>query len=1313
MPSLKVRDPQKEGLSNAISRLHFSFRHEQLSDVETAISKANETLDSEAYQKVLDIALSIACDKSLRAAVEFLLSKKADPNSRATNGHPPLRRAVERCENTGCAAESIVELLLNHGAQAEVFGQDKTTPLMLARSTTVVRLLLKHGANVNATDNEGRSVLMYAQHEDIISCLLEHQALLEARDHHANTVLSHYLQRDRSAGLAQLLIDRRADVNAADNVGRTVLMYAVWKNHIDVVTRLLFEENVDLSQTDSRSRNVWHHFAMDTDRRMHGDDDKTAVLFNLLLGATQKASVATSDIMKARDVRDRTCLHWAAASGNLWIARALLERGLIQVDALEHRNKTSLHLAIRFAGTLDLTSLSHSQPSTAQNDSAQPAPRPATHQSNGNLAPPRGRARKQGSLGAQEQSNQSRLLDLVKNIVALLLQYGADVNAESDGGWTPLHTACVEQATPLVVDQLLQSGARPNRRTLSGKTPFHLSCENGLIELVKYFLERKDVIFDTKDNFGNTPLLASANSQHLEIVQLLAPWTDRRRNRLSEAAKKAAQSFNATIVDFGLYRKQQKRRNLRRKTTIYDLLYSEPVTDEQAARSLSTVCNNSSNDKTDFRWIHLPVNNVQWCQELITKRFIEEGAVDIEGFKLLERAFLYQHRGQKVHSSYMRPMCRTVPRSKHVAREEPEEERSPVKNIIVTQHASPGSLPVRQSNTDIPSWRLSTDLSPPNLRAPRRASTMNSVSNFDIGELERTAEGTARSRSHSRPREAPESVKKARARSAKYPDTNVFLFAPYLHFETDLRRQEMQKALQAMETAQLTAGGGNQVVCTMMPDNEVLESSPEFALYKAHLHSELHIRRTLDQSFYRTIDTDARDIDQVVYRYEQELSKSKHQEEDSRDDVKVLMVDQLWMWILGDDLVVTSFPQRWRQPPKDPLNVLEGIMEEINSATTQSVDNVYDLAILIAGRCFGTFDQSDVRSDGSRFLDMFESSIGKAMDDETHFFAEFDHASRQISGFLSSTLATQSQQMRDSNDLRRLPADKPTGNQRHSHRSALPKNKHPRAMQTLLDIAAEIELLSDVKDIRDELDMLRLVFEQQTQVIPGVHEAVDTILGHEKGSEGRKSKVLNRLGYHERAIDRSVKEIERMDKQAERIYVSIRDLLDLKQKHANAVEASYARIQASETARQGQILMVFTIVTVIFLPLSFIAAFLDLEIAEYPHRQGSQQLTLGYALKYTLGIGGGIAAICVILALSANRMQREVRRLWAHTIGNSDQPVDSQQRPEKQERPVPPSATGKTVERQTPSDVRSRARRSLRPASLRAAESAGVEKSPV
>lgn len=100
----------------------------------------------------------------------------------------------------------------------------------------------------------------------------------------------------------------------------------------------------------------------------------------------------------------------------------------------------------------------------------------------------------------------------------------------------------------------------------------------------------------------------------------------------------------------------------------------------------------------------------------------------------------------------------------------------------------------------------------------------------------------------------------------------------------------------------------------------------------------LHIRRTLDQSYFSTFeDTAARDTDQVVYR-QTRARKQKHQEEEERnattpkegqpdgscdtavespstsasdthtkkDPVKlvgitrVVMVDQLWMWILGE-----------------------------------------------------------------------------------------------------------------------------------------------------------------------------------------------------------------------------------------------------------------------------------------------------------------------------------------------------------------------------------------------------------------------------
>ena len=50
----------------------------------------------------------------------------------------------------------------------------------------------------------------------------------------------------------------------------------------------------------------------------------------------------------------------------------------------------------------------------------------------------------------------------------------------------------------------------------------------------------------------------------------------------------------------------------------------------------------------------------------------------------------------------------------------------------------------------------------------------------------------------------------------------------------------------------------------------------------------LHLRRTLDQSYYWTIqDTSVRDRDQVVFRGTKDTGEPR-----------VIMVDQLWMWIL-------------------------------------------------------------------------------------------------------------------------------------------------------------------------------------------------------------------------------------------------------------------------------------------------------------------------------------------------------------------------------------------------------------------------------
>lgn len=76
------------------------------------------------------------------------------------------------------------------------------------------------------------------------------------------------------------------------------------------------------------------------------------------------------------------------------------------------------------------------------------------------------------------------------------------------------------------------------------------------------------------------------------------------------------------------------------------------------------------------------------------------------------------------------------------------------------------------------------------------------------------------------------------------------------------------------------------------------------------------------------------------------------------------------------DLVITSFPQRWRQPKNDPLSLLDGIIEDMNSKTRLPVKSVHDLAMLITSRAAGIFDRHRPGVEDYQFMDMFESSIG-------------------------------------------------------------------------------------------------------------------------------------------------------------------------------------------------------------------------------------------------------------------------------------------------------------------------------------------------
>ena len=71
-------------------------------------------------------------------------------------------------------------------------------------------------------------------------------------------------------------------------------------------------------------------------------------------------------------------------------------------------------------------------------------------------------------------------------------------------------------------------------------------------------------------------------------------------------------------------------------------------------------------------------------------------------------------------------------------------------------------------------------------------------------------------------------------------------------------------------------------------------------VYK-HSPNPIHVRRSLDQSYYSTlVDTSTRDKDQVVQKY----ARKKFNKNDT--ECPMLMVDQCWLWILGGSRSLNS-----------------------------------------------------------------------------------------------------------------------------------------------------------------------------------------------------------------------------------------------------------------------------------------------------------------------------------------------------------------------------------------------------------------------
>ncbi|RDW91517.1 hypothetical protein BP5796_02682 [Coleophoma crateriformis] len=433
----------------------------------------------------------------------------------------------------------------------------------------------------------------------------------------------------------------------------------------------------------------------------------------------------------------------------------------------------------------------------------------------------------------------------------------------------------------------------------------------------------------------------------------------------------------------------------------------------------------------------------------------------------------------------------------------------------------------------------------------------------------------------------------------------------------------------------------------------------------------LHVRRTLDQYYYSWLENTARrDRDQVISRnhateiYAPNLrdimeinhlndaikiaEDMKRLEEQaiepprrwksmrpdkviSNNDLKLLqecvtsfteqkiqdprspllVVDQLWIWSF-EDCVITSFPRRAEQfevgdlDPEDRSDVLNAILRHLRNPNRNPITCPADLVELIASYCVNILSPGPGDLPDIDFMRVFSVATNKAVDDAMNLLTEF------VTSF---------------EKFRTQPED-----------SVI-------EFERIFSVTRETHLLREVQDIRDELGMLNNLFDEQLSVLDG---SISTFSFSRRSSHPiLDTSLTGSLS----SIEQKRRDVKRMLIQGRQAYETLKDLLNLKQQQANVLEARITRRQAISTGEQGKTIMVFTVVTIIFLPLTFMTTVFQLNIIEYPRitipatsPTGSD--LVGMRQNYVFGIVVGVTALMAFPLLLIAFNVSTIDKIW-------------------------------------------------------------------
>ena len=429
--------------------------------------------------------------------VTNLLRRKESVSEKDHGERTPLHIAVS-CSNT-----DIIRLLLEQGADgssvdaflglspvdyASRMNNWEVLTLMMDKRSDIREQVL-NGPNQYSLDGITYALRAAAKYgrNDLLEYLIRKGNSVNMALPGNNSTLLHEAVKSQQTETIKILVQLGARTVSQDPFGRTPLHVAVENRSLEVIKCLV--ECQETVQKESELKNV----------------------------SNPERTVTEGNFLNVPDVDGNTPLHLGVASGNTNIVFYLISAGSDK-NTCNIRGEYPLTLAARCGKNdiVELLMVGEVQCEAAQIDALRAAIVAGLLDTMDLLL----------RLGAPVNKGQNEKPIHVaselgrKEIVSLLLQYGASLTSRTDSGNTALHLASEHEHLSLV--KYLVEEERDDLNTLNheNETPLHLAARNGRDYIVTYFAEKGCNINAPSAN-GSTCLHVACENGHYTTVECL------------------------------------------------------------------------------------------------------------------------------------------------------------------------------------------------------------------------------------------------------------------------------------------------------------------------------------------------------------------------------------------------------------------------------------------------------------------------------------------------------------------------------------------------------------------------------------------------------------------------------------------------------------------------------------------------------------------------------------------------------------------------------------------------------------------------